>query len=458
MRPFRFFAPICFALFMHGWADAQQNWPQFRGEDARGLGNGRPPTHWNIETGENVLWSTEIEGLGHSAPIVWADSIFVTTATSDDEQKPSLQTGWIGGSGEAAPDSGSWKWKVVCLDRTSGKIRWSRTAVTGEPEVARHLKASHANCTPATDGSSVVAFFGSEGLYCYDFEGNLKWKRNLGRLHSGPYNAEKLEWGFASSPIIHRDRVIVQCDCLNAAFVAIFDLQTGKEVKRIEREDVSTWSTPCVVEFGKRSQIVCNGFKQMAGYDFDSGELLWTLRGGGDVPVPTPLFQGNLIFITNGHGRSPVYAVSADARGDVTPKDEDDLPDGLVWYQPRGGSYMPTPILVGKLLYSCNDNGVLTVREAATGDLVYRQRVSSGSQNTYSASAVATKEHLYFSSESGKIVVAKTGKQYTHVTTNDMQAVVMATPAMADDQLFVRTVDGIVCIGEKPAGKQGTQD
>lgn len=455
MRHFCFVATICITLMAQGLTNAQENWPQFRGENANGLGAGNPPTQWNVETGENILWSTKLEGLGHSAPIVWGDSVFITTATSDDAEKPSLETGWIGGSGEAAPDSGNWSWKVICLDRASGKVRWSKTAATGVPEVARHLKASHANCTPATDGNSVVAFFGSEGLYCYDFDGNLKWKKDLGRLHSGPYNAEKLEWGFASSPIIHDGCVVVQCDCLNVGFVALFDMETGEEVRRIEREDVSTWSTPCIVTFGKRSQIVCNGYKQMASYDFESGELLWTLSGGGDVPVPTPLCHNNLIFITNGHGRSPVYAVSPEAKGDITPKDEDDLPEGLVWYQPRGGSYMPTPILIGDLLYSCNDNGVLTVCEAATGDQVYRKRVGKGSKNTYSASAVATNDHLYFSGESGNIVVVKTGNEYEHVATNDMQSVVMATPAMADDQLFIRTVDGIVCIGEKPAEGQG---
>lgn len=457
MRRFFFFALVCFFLVANDPSFAQQNWPQFRGEHAKGLSDGTPPTQWNVETGENVAWSTEIEGLGHSAPIVWGDSVFITTASSVENAKPSLETGWIGGSGEAAPDTGNWNWKVICLDRSSGEIRWSRTANSGEPEVARHLKASHANCTPATDGKSVVAFFGSEGLYCYDFDGQLKWKKDLGRLHSGPYNSTELEWGFASSPIIHQGHVIVQCDCLNVGFVSILNLETGEEVRRIEREDVATWSTPCVVTVGGKTQIVCNGYKQMASYDFETGELLWTLSGGGDVPVPTPLFHNDLVFVTNGHGRSPVYAISPDAQGDVTPKDDESLPEGLAWYQPRGGSYMPTPILVGDLLYSCNDNGVLTVCEAATGEQVYKKRVWKG-KNTFSASAVGTEDHLYFSSESGGIVVVKTGKEYEHVATNDMQAVVMATPAMAGDQLFIRTVDRLVCIGEKRAKGQGSEE
>ena len=137
----------------------------------------------------------------------------------------------------------------------------------------RHLKASHANCTPATDGKHVVAFFGSEGLYCFDFDGNLKWKKDFGRLHCGSYNMRELEWGFASSPVIHKHYVVLQCDCLNTGFVSILDLANGKEVRRIKRSDVATWSTPCVLKAGGKTQIVCNGFKEMASYDFETGEL-----------------------------------------------------------------------------------------------------------------------------------------------------------------------------------------
>lgn len=426
----------------------QENWPQFRGVGALGVSEGNPPTEWDVEKGTNILWKTPLDGLGHSAPVIWGDSVFVTTAVSIDNETPSLETGWSGGSGEAAPDSGEWHWKMICLDRDTGDVRWSKTANTGEPTIERHMKASHANCSPATDGNLVVAFFGSEGLYCYDFQGNLVWNKDLGRLHSGPYNAKKLEWGFASSPVIYQGHVIVQCDCLNTGFVSIMNLETGDEVRRIERKDVATWSTPCVIRHGGKTQIICNGYKQMASYDFDTGEQLWTLSGGGDVPVPTPLFHDGLVFITNGHGRSPVYAISPDATGDITPKEDEELSAGLVWFEKRGGSYMPTPIIVGDLLYTCNDNGVLTVRRTKSGEQVYRKRVS-GDSNTFSASAVATADHLYFSAESGDVMVVRTGEEYELVTTNEMKSVVMATPAIAGDQLFIRTVDHLICIAPK---------
>ena len=445
------FAPllslIVLSLVLNSDSCGQDNWPQFRGNGALGVGDGNPPTSWDLAAGTNVLWKTSIPGLAHSAPIVWDDRVFVTTAVSMDNANPSLSTGWVGGSGEAAPDSGEWKWNVMCLERSDGKVLWSKTANSGKPSIERHMKATHANCTPATNGKYVVAFFGSEGLYCYDFDGNLKWKKDFGRLHSGPYNMKELEWGFASSPVIFDGHVIVQCDCLNTGFVSILNLEDGNEIRRIDREDVATWSTPCVIQSDDRTQIVCNGFKQMASYDFETGEQLWTLSGGGDVPVPTPLFQDGMVLMTNGHGRSPMYAISADASGDLTPNKDEDLPKGLLWYQTRGGSYMPTPIIVGDLIYTCNDRGVLEVRELKSGEQVYQQRVSKGT-NTFSASAVATKDHVYFSSEAGIVTVIKTGRSYQLVSSNDMDAVVMATPAIAGDQIFVRTVDHLVCIAK----------
>ena len=298
---------------------ADDNWPQFRGRGASGLGSGNPPTSWDVESGENILWKVETEGLGHSSPVVWGDRIFTTTAVNSETDEPTLQTGWLGGTGKAAEDAGEWSWQVLCHDLNNGDLLWKKTVASGKPIIKRHLKASHANCSPATNGEYVIAFFGSEGLYCFDMDGELKWKKDFGRLHSGPYNAEKLEWGFASSPIIFDDNVIVQCDCLNTGFVSILDIATGDEFRRIERADVATWATPAIVNTENRLQVVCNGYKEMAGYDLETGEKLWWLAGGGDVPVPTPLFADGLILLTNGHGRSPSFCISPSANGDLTP-------------------------------------------------------------------------------------------------------------------------------------------
>lgn len=381
---FRSAAAALIACAISATTYGDDNWPQFRGHGGLGIGGGNPPTEWDIPTERNVAWKTPISGLGHSAPIVWDDRVFLTTAVNADTDKPAVETGWSGGTGESAKDTGPWTWKVMCMQLGTGKILWTQEAHVGEPAIKRHLKASHANCTPATDGKYVVAFFGSEGLHCFDFDGGLIWTRNFGKLHSGPYDAPELEWGFASSPILHNGLVIVQCDCLNDNFVAILDLKTGKEIRRIDRKgEVATWSTPLVVTMEGRQQIVCNGYRQMAGYDLKTGERIWHLNNGGDVPVPTPLFANGLIYLTNGHGRSPTYAIRPTATGDLTPSaDEpsDGQPGnaGLAWWQPRDGSYMPTPLVADKLLYTCNDNGRLAVRDAMTGELIYRERIGKG--------------------------------------------------------------------------------
>ena len=273
------------------------HWPQFRGPGGLGIASGHPPTQWNIESGENVSWRCGVPGLGHSSPIVWGNHIFLTTATNSETESPKLETGWLNGSGKSAADEGEWTWRLLCIELATGEIQWTSDAHMGQPKSKRHTKASHANCTPATDGTYVVAFFGSEGLYCYDTDGEQKWKLDLGLLHAGPYDDPELDWGFSSSPIIHDDKVIVQCDCLNEHFVLIVDIATGKELRRIDRGDeVATWSTPAIIETDDVTQLVCNGYRRMAGYDFETGEELWHLSDGGDIPVPTPLFDDDRIY------------------------------------------------------------------------------------------------------------------------------------------------------------------
>lgn len=427
-----------------GFSD--DNWPQFRGHGGLGIGSGHPPTEWDIETRRNVAWTTPIPGLGHSSPIVWGDRVFLTTAVNRDTENPSVETGWSGGAGESATDTGEWTWQVLCLQLDTGMMLWAKDARIGTPAVKRHLKASHANCTPATNGEYVVAFFGSEGLYCFDFDGHLIWKHDFGKLVSGPYDAPELEWGFASSPIIHNGLVVVQCDCLNANFVAVLDLKTGEELRRIDRDgEVATWSTPLIVTTDGRSQIVCNGYHQMAGYDLETGSRIWHLNNGGDVPVPTPLFAEGLIYLTNGHGRSPTFAIRPTAIDDLTPTKDQSENMGLAWWQPSDGSYMPTPLVRDGLLYTCNDNGRLTVRDSVNGELIYRQRVNTSSA-TYSASAVSADVYLYFVSEQGEVTVVEAGRDFKRVADNNMHEVVMATPAISGDRLLVRTLRNLCCL------------
>jgi outer membrane protein assembly factor BamB len=420
-------------------------WPSFRGPNGGGIGSGSPPITWNVETGENVKWKVPIAGLAHSCPIIWGDRVYLTTAVPIGLDAK-LDKGWMNGSIASAQESGEWEWKVIALDRKSGGVVWERTAHKGAPMFKRHPKSTHANGTPATDGKRIVAFFGSEGLYCYDSHGELLWKKDLGPFNSSWSTFNDMHWGTANSPILHDGKVILQCDAANASFWIALNLDDGKEITRVERGDVATWATPSIHVGKGLTQLVCNGYKKMAGYDLATGKELWSLSDGGDIPVPCPIIAGDLFILTNGHSRSPIYAVRADARGSLTPKD-DAIPQGLAWWSKVKGSYMPTPLVLDDLLYIADDNGVLSVFEVATGKSVSRQRLPGGGNSTYSASPVAADGRLYITNEDGQVDVIKAGRVYGVMASNQMNEVCMATPAIADGQLLIRTRGHLYCLG-----------
>jgi len=433
---------------------AQTNWPSFRGTHAEGIVKGAlTPTAWNTEKSENVLWKTTIPGLGHSSPIIWADRLFVTSAVNERRTAP-LKVGLYGDPGSAEDDDVQ-QWKIFCLNKQTGKILWDKTAHKGMPKQKRHPKATHANCTMATDGKNIVAFFGSEGLYCFDMEGHPRWQRDLGTLRISPvvYNdvpdpkGADLEWGFASSPIIYGNRVFVQCDVLTNGFVAALDIVNGKEVWRTPRDDTATWSTPNICPEGPRPQLLVNGWKHMGGYDLQTGKEIWHMSGGGDCPVPTPIVWNGLIFLMSAHGpRKPIYVVRTDAVGDVSLRDGATTNRYVAWSALRGASYMQTPLIYGDYLYSCHVDGVLTCFEARTGKEKYKERLGTGGEG-FTASPVASEGKLYFASEQGSVFVVKPGPEFSVLATNQMGEVCMATPAISGNTIFFRTQGHVVAVG-----------
>ena len=419
------------------------NWPQFRGAGAQGAGEGPAPIEWDASSGRNVLWKAAIPGLGHSSPVIWGDRIFLTTAvpaTGDAALK-------LGLYGDIKPVEGEppQAFKVFCIDRRSGKTLWERTAHSGEPKIKRHPKSTHANPTPATDGKHLVVFFGSEGLFTYDLDGKLLWKKDFGVLDAGFFQVPAAQWGFASSPIIHEGMVIVQADVQKNSFVAAFDVNTGKEIWRTPRADVPTFGTPAVVPYGNAGkQVVVNGWKHIGGYDLKTGKELWKLTGGGDIPVPTPVYADGLVIVTNAHGQMrPIYAIRGDAAGDITGSREK-----IAWSQDRAGNYMQTPLLHGGLGYFCFDNGVLTVFDLKNGERVYQQRLGGGTSG-FSSSPVAAGGNLYITNEEGHTFVIALGREYKLVSENDLGEQVMATPAIVDGVVYVRGRRNLFAIAAK---------
>jgi outer membrane protein assembly factor BamB len=429
---------------------AATDWPQFRGPEARGVAEGKIAATWNADPAagptRNIRWKTPIPGLAHASPIIWGNRLFVTTAISSAGEAP-LKVG-LYGAGDPADDNAEQSWVVYCLDKNTGKILWQKVAHKGAPKTKRHTKATHANSTPATDGKRLIVWLGSEGLYAYDLSGNLLWKKDLGVFDPGPQGYD-LQWGTASSPILHDGKVILQCDQKKNSFLAVFDADSGKELWRAGRDGVSnhSWASPAVVAAAGRTQIVCNGWPYIAAYELASGKQLWRLKSGGDIPVPTPVFAHGLIYVTNAHGGgAPLYAIRPDASGDLSPQVE--KPGGaLVWHEPRNGAYMQSPLILGDLLYSCSDRGVLKAYDARTGKLHYTQRLGEGLTG-FSSSPVAADSKLLFASEMGEVYVIKPGPVYELLGKNAMGEIVMATPAISGNVLYYRTRGHVVAIVE----------
>lgn len=424
------------------------DWPSFRGPGASGVAEGAATvTTWNIDTGENILWKTSIPGLAHSSPVIAGDRMFLTSAVKEGEAE--LKVG-LYGSVMPVEDDSPHQLNVYCLDKNTGEILWERTAIEAVPAIKRHPKGSHAASSPATDGRYVVAFFASEGLYCYDIEGNLKWSKQFGVLDSGFYLMKHAQWGFASSPIIHEDMVIVQCDVQENSFLAALNIETGEEIWRTERAEVPTWSTPTIDVREGRKQIICNGWKHIGGYDLESGAELWKLEGGGDIPVPTPIVAHDLIYITNAHGRmAPILAIRAGATGDLSISEEDAQ---LAWHYERRGNYMQTPLVYGDAIFFCSDSGIVGCYDARQGTELFRERLGSGGMG-FTASPVAADGKLYFTSEQGEIYVLKAGRAFEVLAVNDMGIECMASPAISGNTIYWRTRDQVIAVGEKPAAQ-----
>jgi outer membrane protein assembly factor BamB len=445
---------ICLLICLASVANAQ-NWPSFRGANASGVADGKPtPTTWNVEKGENILWKTPIPGLAHASPVVWGNKLFITSAISS-LAKPTLRVGLFGDV-DSDKDVSKHTWHVYCVDKLTGKILWDKVAAEGVPKIKRHIKATHANSSPATDGKYVVAFFGAEGLYCYDIKGNLKWKKDLGLLDSGWFYDPDYQWGMASSPIIYKNLVIVQCDVQKDSFIAAYDIKTGKEVWKTSREEIPSWGTPTIYEGKTRTELITNATRAARGYDPLTGKELWRLSGNPEVTATTPVFGHDLIFIVN-HYRpnQPIYAIKPGAVGDISLKDGKTSNDFVAWSYQRGGSYMPTPLVYGDYLYICQNQAIVRCLNAKTGEVAYQNRIGEG--GSYSASPVAADGKVYLSSEDGAIYVLKAGNKYEMLAKNEMGEVLMATPAISDGMLFVRGQNNLFCIADKTNGTKAAK-
>ena len=421
-----------------------QNWPAFRGPNTSGVLETKLPTTWDVEKSSNVLWKTAVPGHSHASPVVWGDRIFVITAISSD-----TTAGFKAKAGGIALSNDETKhtWHIYAIDKRTGRVLWEQKAYEGVPRAKRHVKATQANSTPVTDGRYVVALFGSEGLSCYDTNGKLLWKQDLGVLNPGLWSDKTSSWGHSSSPIIYRDLAIIQADGHKQSFIAAFDLKSGKQAWRVERDEITSWSTPTIYRGKSRTELIANGGHYIRAYDPQTGKELWRFSDSDtQVKMQAPQISNDLIYVTGGYpaGRT-MWVLRPGGSGDISLKTGETKNDFIAWSSTSGSPYTPTPIVYGDLFYALADNGVLSAYEATTGVRVYQQRLPS----SFSASPIATDGKLYLASEDGDVFVVKAGREFQVLAKNVMGQPLMATPAITQGMLIVRGENTIWAVGQK---------
>lgn len=427
---------------------AAGSWPSFRGREAAGMADGQHlPDRWDGKTRDNILWQTAIPGLGHSSPVVWGQRIFVTSAVSSRGNatfRPGLY-----GDGDASDDRSRHRWMLYALDKRSGKIVWERVAHEGEPLDTRHIKSTYASSTPVTDGRLVIAWFGSHGVHAYDVNGTFRWKVDLGRMNLGAYDIPTFEWGPASSPILWNGLVILQVDTQADSFVIALNGETGETVWKTERDELPSWGTPNVVTTPSGPELVTNASKHIRGYDPRTGKELWRLGGSSKITAPTPVFGDGLFVVASGRApERPIFVVRPGGRGDLTLKDGLTSNSQVVWSRTGRGSYMPTPLVHNGVLYVLANNGVFDAYDLKSGAEIYRQRLSHLGSG-FSASPVVADNKIYLSSEDGEMLVVAAGREYRHIATNSMGELLMATPALSEGVMFVRSAASVFAVGHK---------
>ena len=411
---------------------AAEDWPQFRGSQA-GVGVDHPdlPDSWS--TTENVRWRVDVPGLGWSSPIVSGDHVFVTSVVNSETQEPPKPGFYLG---DWAASRAPHRWMVYDLDFATGKVRWERKVSDAPPGQPKHLKNTYASETPVTDGERLYVYFGNTGLFAFDMNGTPVWSKPL-----GPFKTRN-NWGAASSPALHGDRVYIVNDNDEQSFVAAFDKRTGREIWRVARKEGTNWSTPFVWENERRTEIVTTGSDRVRSYGVN-GELLWEMTGMSTITVPTPFTRHGLLYISSGYiadPNRPAYAIRPGASGDISLKPGQTSNEFIAWSLPAGAPYNPTPLVHGDIYYTLFDRGFLTAHDARTGkEIIARQRITSNA-SAFTSSPWAYNGRIFAISEDGDTYVMQAGQEFKVLGQNSLGEMTLATPAISKGSLFVRTM------------------
>jgi outer membrane protein assembly factor BamB len=423
---------------------AGENWPQFRGEGARGVSDDSAlPDSWS--TTQNVRWKIDVPGHGWSSPVVWGDKIFVTSVISEGAVEEPKKGLYFGGNRTDIPSS-IHHWMVYCIDWETGDILWERQAYQGQPKESLHLKNTYASETPVTDGKRVYVYFGNLGVFSYDMKGELAWSRFWEPVKT------RYGWGLAASPVLHEDRLIIVNDNEDQSFITALDKQTGEEVWRVDRDEGSNWATPLVWNNDLRTEVVTPGTDRVRSYGLD-GTLLWEFRGMSSITIPTPFSDSGLVFISSGYVGDelrPAYAVRLGASGDISLQENETSNEYIAWSLRQAGPYNPSPLVYGEYYYTLLDRGFMTCHKARTGELVYSKRRIERGSGAFTASPWAYDGKIFCLSEDGDTFVIKAGPEFELLGKNSLDEMSMATPALSQGSLIIRTASKLYRIARPP--------
>jgi outer membrane protein assembly factor BamB len=439
-------------------AAATENWPQWRGPSGNGVSDATGlPTTWNLEKNENIVWKAPLPSWSGSTPIIWGDHIFVMSP-SQQQSTPAAQEpaappadgkkGFGGKGGRPRRDPGGQELFLICLSKKDGSIRWQRQL---DDRNATYMKQNASSPSPVTDGKTVWAVTGNGVVSALDFDGNVRWKKDLQK----EYGDFGLNWGYGSSPLLFKGKLIIEVlhgmKTDDPSYLVALEGDSGKVAWRQERptdaprESPDSYTTPQVAQVNGQPQIVIAGGDYLTGHDPATGRELW--RAGGLNPTQSPVFRtvnspvvsDNMIYI--GTRQKPLIAFKVGDRG-VSEKD-------VAWkWEDDGGPDVPTPVTDGKYFYMIADNGVITCVDAKSGKQIYRNRLSVGA--TIDSSPVLADGKLYITGENGVTVVLAAGPEYKELARNELDGTfTMSSLAISGRQLFIRTSTHLYCIEEK---------
>jgi len=431
--------PGLFALLVVVPAFAQQHWPGFRGAGVPVVEAPTLPTEW--DTKKNVAWAIDIPGKGWASPVVWGDKVFVTSVTNDKDAFVARKGLYIQDL-QGKVEAGEHRWLVHCVDLKSGKTLWTQEAKKGPATGTIHIKNSYASETPACDGERVYAYFGNVGLFCYDHAGKHLWTKEW------PSVKTKFGWGTASSPAVHNGVVYVVNDNEDKSFLTALDAKTGKEKWTVERDEKSTWGTPFVWVNDLRTEIVTAGSNNVRSNGTD-GKLLWEIAGMSSPSIPTPFAAHGMLYATSGYVidfNKPLYVVRPGAEGNITLKADETANKSIAWASRKIGPYHPTPLVHGDYLYVLLDQGFLSCFEAKTGKMVYERQRITRTAGAFCTSPWAYDGKIFCTSEDGETFVVQAGPEFKILGTNALDDMTLATPAIAQGRLLIRTQGKLYCL------------